>query len=147
MTNCPDPGIIRFPPTSPEELDSFFRDPWPDDYSAVVEMGFFRDVLKRILRRLTVKIITGELVIEGLAQGAYVIVHVDHTAKAVFEFCEHPRFEPVEGVEVLLHEVAADKATDGAGFVVKVTNVSVAAQGSVPTPITLCWQRRGMILK
>ena len=143
MGTCAEPNRRVFPPGSPEELDQFFRDEWDSMYGGITELSIFRDVLKRMLKRWRVHVINGELTISGLPSGAYTFVHVDHSASAVFEFCEYPRFQPVADLEIEVYAAAAGKVTDGSGFVIRVKNVS-SSSPSVPPDFSLCWERRGM---
>ena len=130
---------------SPQELASSFDD---SDNSPVTRESLltFRDKLIRLLSKLQAKEISGTTTIAMTAVGASTRIFVDHSSQFSFNFSEQPRFAAIGGLDVTVLGMGTvggiARSTNGAGFVVRVDNVSSAtlAAGSV----TLSWSRTGL---
>lgn len=78
----------------------------------------------------------------ALAEGESVLIEVDHSDQAVFEFAEVPRFGEIPGAEVTLDL----SGTDGSGFRVRVTrsdDVAGGEPGYGSDDVAYTWTRRG----
>jgi hypothetical protein len=131
----------------PKILKQYFADQQATLGNLSAELARFRDDICRLLNRLRLRTITGSITVSNLAIGSTVDIHVEHTADQTFRLAEPPRFTVVNGVDVQVFELidiaGTGKATNGTGFAVRVTNVSLSAY--FPS-FTLNWSRIGFAL-